>query len=172
MGEGGNMWGYDGQKMIQNGGVKMSNFKICELLGVAVGQEFNAVNHKMDIVRGPCKINAYGRIVDATTGCGIYGHTICDLVNGDYKIIPKPDITETEKIIARGRIAEGTPWIARDSKEEFGTLYCFSDKPTRGPRFYYNSNSNNEEAHEMGSQLFQWITYENSPIDLRAIVKD
>lgn len=91
-----------------------------------------------------------------------------------HPIPEKPQLSEQQITAIKGRIAEGTPWAARD-KDSDNTIYFFPNKPrTNSAKISWHviemkdlvfvtvgSNKNN---------FYDFITYDNSPVYLPELV--
>ena len=84
-----------------------------------------------------------------------------------YRMIEQPDfikaissnksnLTDQQITAIKGRIAEGTPWAARDVD---GNLYFYSDNPT------------DNETFRGGFNGYDFITYDNSPVYLPDLIE-
>ena len=79
----------------------------------------------------------------------------------------KPKLTAQQIDAIKGRIAEGTPWATRD---EGLAVVDFSDyKPCKMP--FVNSFMTGT-SNMSGSPLYDFITYENSPVYLPDLIKE
>lgn len=103
----------------------------------------------------------YGRPDVAIPGCHL-----CQLIQGKLKIIRRPRYTEQDIAIMRGRVAEGTPWVARDND---GCLYAFKRKPelhALGAWF-----SEDDYYYTIDENLLLWINF-GECVDLREILRE
>lgn len=143
--------------------------RLSEILGVKEGQEFKYGN---DLYR--YKVN--DNLLDVyifTDKCWRhnYGLEICDMIAHPELIHPiseKPQLTEQQITAIKGRIAEGTPWAARGKE---GTLFFYENKPklSYDQTYFYS-----EEKYRFPSEsdLYDFITFENSPVYLPEFVEE
>ena len=81
------------------------------------------------------------------------------------RIIPeKITLTEQQITAIKGRIAEGTPWAARDEDRE--DVWFYPKKPTR------NLIDFEGDGNLINSRLYDFITFENSPIYLPDLIEE
>ena len=99
------------------------------------------------------------------TGTGIY--LMIENLDKIYPIPEKLQLTEQQITAIRGRIAEGTPWAARDRA---GALYTYENEPKLShDQTYFYSEKGYELAVE--SDLYDFITFDNSPVYLPELVE-
>ena len=85
------------------------------------------------------------------------------------KTIPsKPALTERQITVIKGRIAEGWNWAATDLNNLW--VVCFTEKPVKDDYTFYSSNG--EEDSLANKDIFDFVTYENSPIYLPDLLGD
>lgn len=79
----------------------------------------------------------------------------------------KPQLSEQQITAIKGRIAEGTPWAARD---KVGTLFIYENKPklSHDQTYFY---SEEKYRFPIESDLYDFITFENSPVYLPELVE-
>ena len=147
------------------GGKKMS--RLSEMLCVKEGQEFrHGAKQRTYKVVGE---NFYQK-KDGQGGWKKYSHKFIDIINRPDLIQPiPPNLTEQQITAIKGRIAEGTPWAARDG--EGGTLDFYKYKPKRShsPLGYFYLDD--EVGYESESDLYDFITFENSPVYLPELIE-
>ena len=85
-----------------------------------------------------------------------------------HPIPEKPQLTEQQITAIKGRIAEGTPWAARD--REGILLYTYENKPklSHDQTYFYSE----ECSFPTGSDLYDFITFDNSPVYLPELVEE
>lgn len=142
--------------------------KLSEILGVPEGIEFTYPgSDRKYMVNGIFLQSSHkGNIWLTVTGTA-------DI----YRMIAQPDfikaissnkynLTDQQITAIKGRIAEGTPWAARD--EDRG-LYFYSDKPMVDveENFFCNDNEN----FRGGFNGYDFITYDNSPVYLPDLIE-
>lgn len=135
-------------------------------------------------------LKTWKRMCEAQDGCGLYINcdscemfkTVGDncLSPSDFENVEKmvktvenwsknhPEIilTEQQKTAIRGRIAEGAKWIARDG---CGNLCVYTGKPDRH-RTMFDSSEYDYEEIDSAFDIYDFVTWGNSPIDLQALL--
>ena len=91
-----------------------------------------------------------------------------------HPIPEKPQLTEQQITAIKGRIAEGTPWAARD-KDSDNTIYFFPNKPILNSiRTLWRAIDNDDiKFVTVGSNrnnIYDFITFENSPVYLPDLI--
>lgn len=140
--------------------------RLSEILGVKEGQEFKYA--EADSVYKVEKEFLYYRGAErwiTLTGIGIYL-----MIENPDKIYPIPEklqLTEQQITAIKGRIAEGTPWAARDRA---GALYTYENKPklSYDQTYFY---SEEKYGFPTESDLYDFITFGNSPVYLLELVE-
>ncbi len=95
-----------------------------------------------------------------------------------YRIIGRPDLirlisfnesnlTDKQITAIKGRIAEGTPWAARDKDR---CLYFYSNEPKLDNIKEYFQNDD-KDCVETYSDIYDFITFENSPVYLPDLIE-
>lgn len=142
--------------------------RLSEILGVKEGQEFKYNLNKVftykvmgDYLRCKEYLPDWG-IVEGTLLCGMIAHP--ELI---HPIPEKPQLTDQQITAIKGRIAEGTPWAARDKA---GALYTYENKPklSNDQTYFY---SEERYGFPTESDLYDFITFENSPVYLPELVE-
>ncbi|WP_368234787.1 hypothetical protein [Anaerotruncus rubiinfantis] len=90
---------------------------------------------------------------------------LMDLCNTYIEAKSRPHYTDQDIAIMRGRVAEGTPWIARD-KDEF--LYAFKRKPELHALGGWVSG---DGYYSINGDLLSWIK-PGECVDLREILDE
>ena len=101
----------------------------------------------------------------------INGCLICKRIEhiDGIKIMPKKlKLTEQQITVIKGRIAEGWNWVATDLNNLWVT--CFTEKPIEDNYVFYSSNG--EENSLINKDIFDFVTYEDSPIYLPDLLKE
>ena len=91
---------------------------------------------------------------------------VMDLCNTYIEAKSRPHYTDQDIAIMRGRVAEGTPWVARDND---GCLYAFKRKPelhALGAWF-----SEDDYYYTIDENLLLWINF-GECVDLREILRE
>ena len=137
--------------------------RLSKILGVKEGQEFRYA--EIDSVYKVEKEFLYYRGDEkwtTLTGTGIYS-----MIENPDKIYPICKLTDQQITAIKGRIAEGTPWFARD---KYGALHGFRNKPNLsvGKTYFY---SEEKYAFPIESDLYDFITFDNSPVYLPELVE-
>ena len=98
------------------------------------------------------------------------GYLICKMIEhiDGIRIMPKIKLTEQQITAIKGRIAEGWNWVARG----LGNLWvaCFTEKPIEGNYTFHSSNG--EEDSLANKDIFDFVTYKDSPIYLPHLLKE
>ena len=84
-----------------------------------------------------------------------------------HPIPEKPQLTEQQITVIKGRIAEGTPWAARDKS---GDLYFYVDKPELCNRDTMFTGTNGRVSCSLFKNPYSFITFENSPVYLPELI--
>jgi len=140
--------------------------RICYILGgestpLEIGEKFE-VRSDSDTLYTRAHIEedgtVYGRPDVAIPGCHL-----CQLIQGELKIIRRPRYTDQDIAIMRGRVAEGTPWVARDND---GDLCTYKEKPER-IRIGWCA----DDFYDINGDLLSWIK-PGECVDLREILRE
>ena len=84
------------------------------------------------------------------------------------RIIPeKITLTEQQITAIKGRIAEGTPWAARNKGS--GKVWFYEDKPSECGGVGYSADGLSAPSL---SCVYDFITFKNSPIYLPDLIKE
>lgn len=133
--------------------------RLSDILGVKEGQEFRfdgsspyrIVGDKREIYID----DKWYRSCSEENLCRMIAHP--ELI----KIIPeKITLTEQQITAIKGRIAEGTPWVARDEDRKEVWFY------TRKPILNLTDFGGGGNKNYINSPLYDFVTFENSPIYL------
>lgn len=144
--------------------------RLSEILGVKEGQEFR---FRKDIAK--YKIEGGTRLTYNTCS-SIWSlifdeDLLLDMIANPELIHPIPEksqFTEQQITAIKGRIAEGTPWAVRNRAG--GLLYTYEKKPklSDDQTYFY---SEEKYGFPTGSDLYDFITFENSPVYLPELVE-
>ena len=102
----------------------------------------------------------------------VNGYLICKMIEhiDGIRIMPKKlKLTERQIIAIKGRIAEGWNWIVKSKC--FNDVYCLmiTERPIKDDDFYPLPSNRSSFANP---DLFDFVTYENSPIYLPDLLGD
>ena len=144
--------------------------RLSEILGVPEGREFK-FKDKVYVIRGNHIAVTFLRY----TSQNVETNVLCDMIAHSeliYLIPEKSTLTDQQITAIKGRIAEGTPWAARDCavRNSSEDTYFYSNKPkldkTEG--YFHNDNKNWGKSY---SDIYSFITYENSPVYLPDLIE-
>lgn len=149
--------------------------RLSDILGVKEGQEFRFNGGSRYRIMGDRRevyMNNEWRI-----SCS--EQKLCEMIAHPelIRIIPeKITLTEQQITAIKGRIAEGTPWVARD-KDSDNTIYFFPNKPrTNSAKTFWHAIERKDLVFvTVGSNknnLYDFITYDNSPVYLPDLIKE
>ena len=133
--------------------------RLSDILGVKEGQEFRfdgsspyrIVGDKREVYMN----NEWCISCSEQNLCEMIAHP--ELI----RIIPeKITLTEQQITAIKGRIAEGTPWVARDEDRKEVWFY------TRKPILNLTDFGDGGNKNYINSPLYDFVTFENSPIYL------
>lgn len=141
--------------------------RLSDILGVKEGQEFRFDGSSpYRIVGDKREIYIYDkwyRSCSEENLCRMIAHP--ELI----RIIPeKITLTEQQITAIKGRIAEGTPWAARDKGSE--KVWFYEDKPTECGGVGYNIVDGFSTPSFSG--VYDFVTFENSPIYLPDLIEE
>lgn len=137
--------------------------RLSDILGVKEGQEFRFNGGSRYRIMGDRRevyVNDGWRIAFSERNlCEMIAHP--ELIR---IITEMPKLTEQQITAIKGRIAEGTPWAARDEDRE--DVWFYPKKPTR------NLIDFEGDGNLINSRLYDFITFENSPIYLPDLIEE
>jgi hypothetical protein len=90
---------------------------------------------------------------------------LMDLCNTYIEAKSRPHYTDQDIAIMRGRVAEGTPWVARS---KYGDLYAYEERPEISEQGTWLSI---KYCCEINSDLLLWIK-PGECVDLREILRE
>ena len=141
--------------------------RLSDILGVKEGQEFRFNGGSRYRIMGDRRevyVNDGWRIAFSERNlCEMIAHP--ELIR---IITEMPKLTEQQITAIKGRIAEGTPWAARDKGSE--KVWFYEDKPTECGGVGYNIVDGFSTPSL--SCVYNFITFENSPIYLPDLIKE
>lgn len=142
--------------------------RLSDILGVKEGQEFRFDDEDTIYKIIDYSLCYYRETVNILS---IYsGFVIYDMIDHTelIKIVPeKTALTEQQITAIKGRIAEGTPWVARDKGSE--KVWFYEDKPTECGGVGYSADGLSAPSL---SCVYDFITFENSPIYLPDLIEE
>lgn len=142
--------------------------RLSDILGVKEGQEFEYEGSRYRVVENIREIynknfERWYEKYDEQNLCEMIAHP--ELI----KIVPeKITLTEQQITAIKGRIAEGTPWVARDKGSE--KVWFYEGKPTECGGVGYNIVDGFSTPSLSG--VYNFITFEKSPIYLPDLIKE
>ena len=141
--------------------------RLSDILGVKEGQEFR-FGHDQYRIMG----NVRERFLSGSGDwCTEYDErSLCKIIAYPelIRIITEtPELTEQQITAIKGRIAEGTPWVARDKGSE--KVWFYEDKPTECGGVGYSADGLSDPSL---SCVYDFITFENSPIYLPDLIEE
>ena len=140
--------------------------RLSEILGVGEAGKFK-FKDRVFVMRG----NHIAAVYSSYTAHGVGADVLCDMIAHPELIRlipPKPSLTDQQKTAIKGRIAEGTPWAARDKD---GGLWFFVNKPEYDRRIGYFKNDD-ADCVESYSAVYDFITHEDSPVYLPDLIEE
>lgn len=138
--------------------------KLSDILGVKEGQEFRFKGNFYRITGDVREVYENKWLIACKE------KSLCDMIANPelIRIIPKNiTLTEQQATAIKGRIAEGTLWAARDKGSE--KVWFYEDKPTECGGMGYNIVDGFSTPSL--SDVYDFITFENSPIYLPDLIK-
>ena len=142
--------------------------RLSEILGVPEGREFkfNGYNKANQLY----KIKENKRLCKGSDGswCGAQVEiSLCEMIAHLelIKLIPeKPTLTDQQITAIKGRIAEDAPWATRD--KGVNSVYFWEEKPICNEGCFSGVFRSNAWC-----SLYDFITYENSPVYLPDLIE-
>ena len=150
--------------------------KLSEILGVPENKEFKFYGHQ-----GRYKVIGKG-LCHAPDDIDVWELVILehlfDMIENPELIIfipEKPQLTDQQITAIKGRIAEGTPWAARNKYSD-NTIYFFPNKPrTNSAKTSWHAIERTDLVFvTVGSNknnLYDFITFDNSPVYLPDLIE-
>ena len=145
--------------------------RLSDILGVKEGQEFEYEGSRYRVVENIREIynknfERWYEKYDEQNLCEMIAHP--ELI----KIVPKKiTLTEQQITAIKGRIAEGTPWAAKD-KDNNKQTWFFETKPEHSDSGIFEPNEVGHIVSVINTHLYNFITFENSPIYLPDLIKE
>ena len=144
--------------------------RLSDILGVKEGQEFRFNGGSRYRIMGDRRevyMNNEWRI-----SCS--EQKLCEMIAHPelIRIIPeKITLTEQQITAIKGRIAEGTPWATKDKDNDKQTWF-FETKPTYSAEGIFQPSEDGNIASIVNTPLYDFVTFENSPIYLPDLIKE
>lgn len=144
--------------------------RLSDILGVKEGQEFR-FDHDQYRIMG----NVRERFLSGSGDwCTEYDErSLCKIIAYPelIRIITEtPELTEQQITAIKGRIAEGTPWAARDKDRK--DVWFFETKPTYSAEGIFEPSEDGNIVSIVNTPLYDFVTFENSPIYLPDLIKE
>lgn len=144
--------------------------RLSDILGVKEGQEFRFNGDSRYRIMGDRRevyVNDGWRIAFSERNlCEMIAHP--ELI----RIIPeKITLTEQQITAIKGRIAEGTPWATKDKDNDKQTWF-FETKPEHSDSGIFEPNEVGHIVSVINTHLYNFITFENSPIYLPDLIEE
>ncbi len=140
--------------------------RLSDILGVKEGQEFRFDGSSPYRIVGDVR----EMYIDDKWYISFSEKNLCRMIAHPelIRIIPeKITLTEQQITAIKGRIAEGTPWVARDKGSE--KVWFYEDKPTECGGVGYSADGLSAPSL---SCVYDFITFKNSPIYLPDLIKE
>ncbi len=146
--------------------------KLNEILGVEDGQEFEYKSRLVGCIK--CKIiNGMRYTFDGYCWVGCTDeYILTEMINHPERIeiLPvRPKLTEKQITAIKGRIAEGWNWVAKDVSNN-PWVVCFTEKPIENEYTFCSSNGEGDSL--ANKDIFDFVTYKDSPIYLPDLLKE
>lgn len=145
--------------------------RLSDILGVKEGQEFEYEGSRYRVIGNIREIynknfERWYEKYDEQNLCEMIAHP--ELI----KIVPKKiTLTEQQITAIKGRIAEGTPWATKDKYNNKQTWF-FETKPEHSDSGIFEPNEVGHIVSVINTHLYNFITFENSPIYLPDLIKE
>lgn len=146
--------------------------RLSDILGVKEGQEFRFDGEDI-IYQVIGDVLYYYRETDEIWS-DYHGFAIYDMIAHPelIRIVPeKITLTEQQITAIKGRIAEGTPWATKDKDNDKQTWF-FETKPTYSAEGIFQPSEDGNIASIVNTPLYDFVTFENSPIYLPDLIKE
>lgn len=144
--------------------------RLSDILGVKEGQEFRFDGSSPYRIVGDVR----EMYIDDKWYISFSEKNLCRMIAHPelIRIIPeKITLTEQQITAIKGRIAEGTPWAAKD-KDNNKQTWFFETKPEHSDSGIFEPNEVGHIVSVINTHLYNFITFENSPIYLPDLIKE
>ena len=143
--------------------------RLSNMLGVNEGQEFRFNNVIMLVQNEVLYYKADGIWSEVANTYFLY-----DLIKRADEITflpPERSLTESQKNIIKGRIAEGYNWIAKNKK---GDVYVYQNMPYEKEDGVFSASKEKEAVSQMidSAVALNFINYKESPVYLKDLIDD
>lgn len=142
--------------------------RLSDILGVKEGQEFRFKGNFYRITGDVREVYKNKWLIACSE------KSLCDMIAHPelIKIVPeKITLTEQQITAIKGRIAEGTPWATKDKDNDKQTWF-FETKPTYSAEGIFQPSEDGNIASIVNTPLYDFVTFENSPIYLPDLIKE
>lgn len=146
--------------------------RLSEALGVEEGREFTFDKKGLRSIKYKIENGKRMYLNNGSWEVGSNENLLVEMITHPekIKIIPqKPKLTEYQITAIKGRVAEGWKWIAKN--KYFNDVYCFTKRPIKDEDDDFYSSPLNKGSLA-NPDLFDFVTYENSPIYLPNLLGD
>ena len=143
--------------------------RLSEILGVEEGREFTFDKNGLRSIKYKIENGKRMYLNNGKWEVGANEDILVEMIAHPEKIIlQKPKLTEQQITVIKGRIAEGWNWVATDLNNLW--VMCFTEKPINSDYTFYSSNG---KAHSLVNEdIFDFVTYKDSPIYLPDLLKE
>ena len=144
--------------------------RLSDILGVKEGQEFRFDGSSPYRIVGDVR----EMYIDDKWYISFSEKNLCRMIAHPelIRIIPeKITLTEQQITAIKGRIAEGTPWATKDKYNNKQTRF-FETKPEHSDSGIFKPNEVGHIVSVINTHLYNFITFENSPIYLPDLIKE
>lgn len=144
--------------------------RLSDILGVKEGQEFRFDGSSPYRIVGDVR----EMYIDDKWYISFSEKNLCRMIAHPelIRIIPeKITLTEQQITAIKGRIAEGTPWATKDKDNDKQTWF-FETKPEHSDSGIFEPNEVGHIVSVINTHLYNFITFENSPIYLPDLIKE
>ena len=142
--------------------------KLSEILGVPEGREFKFYKNQnvYSIANNAIVYSKDEQPRDWFTEFSSIIYVMIEHPDWIRPIPGKPSLTNQQITEIKGRIAEGTPWAARDIS---GGLFFCENKPylSKDQKYFWSPKC----GFSSKSNLYDFITYDNSPVYLPDLIE-
>ena len=144
--------------------------RLSDILGVKEGQEFRFDGSSPYRIVGDVR----EMYIDDKWYISFSEKNLCRMIAHPdlIRIIPeKITLTEQQITAIKGRIAEGTPWATKDKYNNKQTWF-FETKPEHSDSGIFEPNEVGHIVSVINTHLYNFITFENSPIYLPDLIEE
>lgn len=144
--------------------------RLSDILGVKEGQEFRFDGSSPYRIVGDVR----EMYIDDKWYISFSEKNLCRMIAHPelIRIIPeKITLTEQQITAIKGRIAEGTPWATKDKDNDKQTWF-FETKPEHSDSGIFEPNEVGHIVSVINTHLYNFITFENSPIYLPDLIEE